>query len=231
MKRFSILLAGVCLALAPIAMAADKDSPYLIDKKQFKKQYKVIALAPIDADPVFEMPDSVAAMIEGEITARLQKRGYTVIPSTVLASIRKEMEGQVGGITDAETGREDIAKKQAVRVHAFRELWFREQLDAIATIRLYVTRADVENDSARWDGAKQKIESSGKKFKYTARVSASSVAFAVFDDTDKLLFVDDGGLEMLMRREGDGFTPLPAERFFNDEKRIRKAAQLSVAKI
>lgn len=231
MKRFSILLAGICLALAPLAMGADKDSPYQIDKKAFKKQYKVIALAPIDADPVLELPDNVAAMIEQEITARLQKRGYTVLPTSVLTGIRDTMEKQVGGFTDAETGRTDPAKVQAVRSHAFRELWFREQLDAIAMIRVRVTRAEVENDSAKWDGVKQKLATSGKRHKYAARVAASSVTFAVFDDKDTLLYVDDGGLEMLMRREGQSFIPLTAGQFFSDEKRIRKAAQLSVAKI
>jgi len=44
------------------------------------------------------MPATVAAILEEVITARLKKRGYMVIPSSVLAEIRKTMEEQVGNL-------------------------------------------------------------------------------------------------------------------------------------
>ena len=99
MKAMLTVLAGFFLIVSGTAAAAKSDDAYLLVKKRdFKKTYKVIALAPVDADPYLEMPDSVAAMLEQEVTARLQKRGYTVIPSSVLAGIRKTMEAQVGGL-------------------------------------------------------------------------------------------------------------------------------------
>jgi len=231
MRPLLALFTAFALALAPIAVVADKDSPYYVDKRTFKKQYKIIALAPIDADPALHMPDSIAPMIEEEITARLQKRGYTVIPSSVLADIRKRMEEQVGGFTDEETGRTDMARVRAVRAHAFRELWFQHDLHAVATIRVQVTRADVENDRAEWDGVNQSVERDGRRMNYTAKVAASSVSFVIFDHSDKPLYVAYGGLEILMKRVDQNFEALDPSQYFIDEKRIRKAAQIAVKQI
>jgi hypothetical protein len=96
---FSFVLLA-CAAIAIPAVAAKKDDAFVIDKKEFKKQFKTIALSPIDADPVLKMPDSVAAMVEEEITKHLEKRGYVVIPSSVLGGIRNKMEALVGGVTN-----------------------------------------------------------------------------------------------------------------------------------
>lgn len=231
MKILPAALIAFCLAIAPAAIAADKDSPYYIDKRTFKKQYKVIALAPIDADALLQMPDTVARMIEEEITARLKKRGYTVLPSSVLADIRANMEKQVGGFIDSETGQTDVEKVRAVRTHAFRELWFRHKLDAVSTMRVQITQADVESDRGEWDGVKQSLEREGRRMNYTAKVAASTVSFAIYDQTDKPLYIAYGGLEMLMKRVGDGFEPIDPSLYFVDEKRIRKAAQLTVKEI
>lgn len=231
MKSFLAFMIVVFTAVALPAAAADKDSPFTIDKRDFKKQYKTIALSPIDADPVLQMPDSVAAMIEEEVTKHLQKRGFTVIPSSVLAAIRETMEAQVGGFDDAESGQIDAAKVQAVRTHAYRELWFRNELDAIATIRVSAMRAPIENDKAEWDGTNQRIERKGRNQNYRGQITVSSVSFAVFDQTDRLMYVNYGGLEVLMRREEDQLMPLPPEQYFSDEKRIRKAAQIAMKPI
>lgn len=228
MMRALIVTLSVGLLLSATASAA-KDEAFLIDKRDFKKQCKVIALAPIDADPYLEMPDAVAAMLEQEVTARFEKRGYTVIPSSVLADIRRTMEEQVGGLVDAGTGQVDGAKMQAVRAHAFREMWFRHEFDALATIRVGITQVPMESDRVQWDGVKQKIAYEGRSKKYSAKVHVSSVSVALYDATDKPLYLYYGGLEPLMYRAGETLEVLSADKFFLDEKKIRKAAQVAVA--
>ena len=228
MQRAVAILLSFILLVAGSALAAKKDDAYLVNKRDFKKTYKVIALAPVDADSYLEMPPAVAAMLEQEVTARLQKRGYTVIPSTVLADIRKTMEAQVGGITDAESGQVDRAKQLAVRDHAFRELWFQHEFDALANIRLSVTQIAMESDRVEWDGTKQKLAHEGRSKKYSAKVMVSSVAVGMYDSTNKPIYLYYGGLEPLMYREGEQLSPLSVDKFFLDEKRIRKAAQIAV---
>jgi len=222
------IVVSFCLLLAGTAAAASKDDAFTIDKRTFKKQVRVIALAPVDADLYFEMPDSVAAILEQEVTARLQKRGYTVIPSLVLAGIRKKMAAQVGGIEDPETGQINFARYQAVRNHAFRELWFQRQFDALAIIRVSVTRVDMESDRVEWDGVKQKIVHSGRSKKYAATTSVSTVSVAIYDSANKQMYLSFGGLEALVSRVDEQLLPLPVKQLFLDEKRIRKAAQIAV---
>lgn len=228
MRKLASIVALLCLAVTGTAAAASKDDAFLIKKRDFKKTYKVIALAPVDADLYLEMPDSVAAILEQEVTARLQKRGYTVIPSSVLADIRKTMEDQVGGLKHPETGEIDAAKFQAVREHSFRELWFQHQFDALATIRVAVYSVPMESDRVEWDGTKQKLSYEGRGKKYSANVAVSSVSVAIYDSANKPLYLYYGGLEPLMYRKEEQLEPLTADQFFKDEKRIRKAAQIAV---
>jgi len=230
MKTLIAFVAALLLAAVPVARAADKYDPYFIDKRELRKQYKRIALAPIEVDGALKMPDSARALIEAEITEHLEKRGYTVIPSSTLAGIRSTMIDQVGGLTDA-TGEIDMAKVEAVSAHSLRELWFRHDFDAVATIRIDVLQAPVENDRAEWDGVKQKVQRKGRSLKYTASVAATSVSLSIYDAREQPLFVNYGGLEVLMMRVKEQFQPLDASEYWQDEKRIRKAAQIAVKPI
>jgi hypothetical protein len=89
----------------------------------------------------------------------------------------------------------------------------------------------MENDSAKWDGAKQDIERDGRRKNYTGQIFVSSVSFAVYDQTNNLKYLNYGGLEVLMRRSGEQLVAIPAEQYFKDEKRIRKAAQIAMSPI
>jgi hypothetical protein len=228
MKSISKSLIAVLALIAIPSIAADGDSPFMIDKREFKKQYKTIALAPVDAVATLKMPDSVARMIEEEVTRHLQKRGYTVLPSTVLGGIRATMAAQIGGVDDPATGQVDPTKYNAVKTHAFRELWFQHEFDAIATIGIDVLKTHFEKDRAEWDGAKQKIENKGRNRGYAGDIVVTSVSIAVFDRTNKLKYQNYGGLEVLQTRVDAQLVPIPAESFFSDEKRIRQAAQIAM---
>ena len=227
MKRWIASLLSVAL-VGSAALAASDDEAFLIKKRDFKKTYKIIALAPVDASLALKMPDSAAQMIEEEVAARLKKRGYTVVPSSVLASISDTMEKQVGGTTIADTGKRDLAKARAVREHSFRELWFQEEIDALAIVRVTITQVPMESDRVEWDGAKQKITYEGRSKKYTASIAVSSVAVEILDARNKPIYLHYGGLEALMHRVGESLEVLNADKFFLDEKRIRKAAQIAV---
>ena len=219
-------ITAICVLLAFPAAAAD-DSPFRMDKKVFKQQVKMVALSPIDAAPVVQMPDSAEAIIQEEITKRLEKRGYEVIPASVLRNIRATMEQQVGGVQNASTGQIDMARTRAVREHSYRELMFRYPVDAIVAIRIQVVKAEYENDRARWDGTRQRVQNKGSgKFKGT--IAASSVSISIFDRREKLLFTNRGGLEVLLERNRQQLIPLPPETYFKDEKRIREAAKEAV---
>ena len=221
------LLIAVCMLLITLpAAAADKLDPYLIDKKVFKKQIKTIALAPFDVPEILEMPDGIEQMIEQELIKRLEKKRFEVIPSSVYQEIRNTMEKQVGGYnTDA--GRTDNTRVRAVREHSFREMLFRHEMDAIVLMRIGVVKAAFENDRATWHGTTQKVEHTGGGW-FQGTITSSSVQLFFLDRAENLLFENSGGIEVLMQRKGSQIVRLPAESYFQDEKRILKAAQTAV---
>lgn len=228
-KIFTAALTTLLL-LGPADLMAE-DKPFKIEKRDFKKTYQVIAISPPDADPYLKLTDSVRTLIESEVAARLERRGYTVLPSSVLAGIRAEMARQVGGTTDNESGEEDPAKAQAVREHAYRELWFRSEIDAVATVRIAIHSVPMESDRVEWDGVKQKVQYEGRGKKYSASINVSSIAVAIYDAAGKALYVNYGGLEPVMMRDSEQLTLLPAEQLLLDEKKIKKAAQIAVKPI
>ncbi len=231
MRTLTAVLSALTLLLAPVALAADKYDPWLIDKRELKKSYKRIALAPVEAPPNLEMPDSAKRAIEAQVQAHLEKRGYTVVPASVLKGIRERMTEQVGGLRDSATDEIDMQRVNAVRDHSLRELWFRNDFDAIAVIRVDVIQAPIENDKAEWDGTSQKVKKKGGGLKYTASVAASSIAISIYDAAERPLFVNYGGLEVLVMRNKKEFLPLDASEYFQDEKRIKKAVQTAVKPI
>jgi len=227
--RYVVAFLMSALLFANVGVAASDDDAYLTMKKRdFRKTFSVIALAPVDADAYLEMPDAAKAMLEQEVTARLEKRGYIVIPSTVLEEIREVMERQVGGLTNPDSGEVDLAKFQAVREHAYRELWFTQTFDALATIRVSIEKVPMESDRVEWDGVKQRLETEGRSHKYAASISVSSVSVSIYDKNNSPIYRFYGGLEPLMYRNGEQLLPLEVSKLFLDEKRIRKAAQVAV---
>lgn len=226
--RARVYAAGLGLMFAVAAWAADPDSPFSTDKKQFEKQFRTIALTPIDADGYFDLPERAAAILEQEVTARLEKRGYKVIPSSVLAGIRQTMEQQVGGFTNSETGEIDEARVQAVRTHSFRELWFQQKFDALGNIRVSIYQVPLENDMVEWDGTRQEIAHEGRGKKYTAKVYVSSVAVAFYDASFRQHYLNYGGIEPLMYRADEKLEVLDNSKLFRDEKKIREAVKLAV---
>lgn len=231
MNSLLAFTAALCIAVSPVALAADKYNPYIIGKGTLRKEYKRIALAPVEAGASLNMPDSAKQMLEAQVTKHLEKRGYTVIPSSVLGDLRRTMIDQVGGLEDLNTSEVDAEKVAAVRSHSWRELWYRHDFDAVATVRVGIIQAPVENDKAEWDGTSQKVQKKGGRLKYTASVAASTVTLSIYGHSEQPLFINYGGLEVLMMRVKTEFHPLDSNEFFQDEKRLRKAMSIALKPI
>ena len=77
----------------------------------------------------------------------------------------------------------------------------------------------------------QKVKKKGGGLKYTATIAATSVTFTIYDEIEQPLYVNYGGLEVLMMRNKEQFEPLDPSEFFQDEKRIKKAVQIAMKPI
>ena len=92
-------------------------------------------------------------------------------------------------------------------------------------------RAPFEDDRVEWDGVKAKIEKKGRNRGYRGTIITSSVSFEVYDQTDRLLYVNFGGIEPLQRRDGAQLIPIESDALFTNEKTVRKAAQIAMKPI
>ncbi|MCZ6643566.1 MAG: hypothetical protein O7F71_18485 [Gammaproteobacteria bacterium] len=229
-----VIFSLICTTSATFAA----DSPYLIDKRTFKKTIKTLALAPAEASKTLAMPENIGYMLETEVANRLERMGYELIAVDNYRNIRDRMERQVGGY--AVTGSEalDADKMAAVREHAFREMLFRHDMDALVTIQVRHIGAPFENNKANWDGVDQKISTKtggiGELFgkgKYSGTTGASSLQISIYDRSDELLFSARGGIEVVMQLDGQSLAALPTEQLFLDEKRLLKSVRLALKEL
>lgn len=234
-KRFLlILIAGGIFFLATVAEAAKNDA-YKINKKDFKKQIETIALAAPDAPEWMNLSPQAVATIEQGISRALSRKGYTVLPSSVLQKIRSTMEQQVGGYMLADGETPDLEKMRVVREHSLRELFFQHPVDAVLGIRIKLVSAPFAKDKANWDQVSQKVQKSDNALydlmgdgEYTGNIGASSLRLSFWDRRDNLLYSHAGGVELIMMRNGKRLERLSAEQLFKDEKRIKSAVKIAL---
>ena len=228
------LLVAVFALLASSMVYAAKSEAYKIKKKDFRKQIETVALVPADAPQWMKMSPELKASIEAQITKLLSRKGFDVLPSDKMQAIRTTMAGQLGSMKTAE-GELDIEKQEAVLEHSLRELLFRNpSIDAVLGIRVRFVPAPFENDRAKWHEVTQKVQKSDNSLydlmtggKYTGHIGASSLDVSFWDRSNKLLYHNSGGLELVMMRNGKQLNRLPAAQLFQDEKRIKSAIKIA----
>ena len=226
------LIITLVLALLAAPTLANKESPFLIEKKEYKNRVKIVSLAPLDVAPGLDLTPEMHQFIETEAAKQLDKTKVDAIAIEPYARIRDMMVQQVGGITNAE-GQVLVAKQRIVWDHAKREMRHRHQMDAFAQISIRPVSAVFSDDRAEWDGVKQKVKASGDGFSlfggknYQGTIGALSFQLAMIDRNDELLFVNRGGIEVLQERQGGKLVPLDSTVLMQDEKKIKKAIQLA----
>lgn len=227
-----ILVSLVLITLfVPQAFAA-KESPFIIEKKEFKKRVKVISLAPLDPAPGLDISPEMQQFIEAEAAKELEKTRVETIAIEPYARLRDMMVQQVGGITN-EKGEVLTAKQRIVWDHVKREMRHRHQMDAFAQISIRPVTAVFNDDRAEWDGVKQKVQATGDGFSlfggknYQGTIGALSFQLAMTDRNDQLLYVNRGGIEVLQERQGPKLVPVDTALLMQDQKKIKKAIQLA----
>ena len=106
------------------------------------------------------------------------------------------------------------------------------------SVQVLAVAAPFLKDKAEWHGTSQKIQHSGDGFmkmlsgkSYGGNIAASSIRIVISDRKGKPIYNWSGGIEIMMQREGESLKQLPAENLWQDEKRVRKAAQYAVKPI
>lgn len=232
-RTVQLLVISSLISGAAITNAAD--SPFLMDKRTFKKTIKTLAITPSDATSALNMPDATGRMFEAEVARRLDRMGFNLVQVDNYRKIRTRMKQQVNGYTIPGSEELDAEKIAAVREHSFREMLHRHDMDALVLIQILQVGAPFEKNKAKWDGVDQKIDRKmggigelwGKE-QYSGTTRASSLQISIIDRSDQLLFRDQGGIEVVMHLDGDMLAALPTKQLFQDEKRLKKSIQLAL---
>ncbi len=224
--------AGMCLLLQA-SLGHSADSPYLIKKKDFKKQITNVALTPLNAPQMLILTPEMRTLIEAEATRRLGKTRIKNIGIGPYSEVVDLFTKQVGGLLN-DAGELDSRRETLMLDHARREMRHRYPVDGFAEISLRVVNADFADDRAEWDGIKQKVKKSGDGFAlfgggkdYRGSIAAVSFQLAIYDRSEKLMFSQRGGIEVLQERKGSNLVLLPLDGLLTNEKRLKKAVQLA----
>lgn len=216
----------ICLLAAPAYAASD--SPYLIEKKDFKKKISSVALSPLDVPDMIPLSADMRTFLETEAAKALAKKKISNQAMSEYAAIYTNFSNQIGGLRNAE-GELDAKRRALVRDHARREMRLQHAIDGFAEIALVAVSAQFSEDRAEWDGVKRKVISNDRNSlfgggKYQGSIAGVSFQLAVYDRNDKLLYLQRSGIDLLQTRQGDRLM-LRDDDFLNDTKQLKKSVQ------
>jgi len=185
-----------------------------------------VAVAPVEVPDWMGMPTEQRTAIDEAIQARLDKAGFELLPNAEYRAIETRLAGYLGGLAGAD-GAVNAARVQALREHSIREMLLRHRFDALVLPRVVRVNVPWSDDRAEWDGTRQTIEAKGRG-KYSGQIAALSLEVRFVDRSERPLYVGNGGLEVLQRREQQQLVPLAADQLWQDDKRAEKAVALAL---
>lgn len=233
MRKQILLISIICLNLGAVqTVQAAADSPYLIEKKVFKKTIKSVALSPLQVPDMIKLSDDMRAHIEAEASKELAKTKIKALGIPAYAEVKNLFASQIGGIRNA-SGEIDSLRETVVLDHTKREMRMRHAVDGFAQISLKLVNAAFADDRAEWDGVKRKVKSSGDGFSlfgggkdYQGTIASASFQLAIYDRNDTLVFLQRGGIDVMQERQGDKLV-LRTDDVVNDPKRLKKAVKMA----
>ena len=216
------VLALIMLAV-PIQAANLNDAYVGIKKKNFKKKFSHLAVMPVIAVPAVALPEPMKQLITQEVLKKLTKSKFKLL-----------MPQQVQLIQDRFTNLYPASEQQThiamIGDHTVRELFFRHPVDGLVSIQVLAVAAPFIKDKAEWAGTSQKVKHSGDGFmaavtgkSFNGYTAASVIRVVISDRTGKPVYNWSGGIEVMMRRNGQKFEALPKDGLWQNEKRVLKA--------
>lgn len=200
------LLASVSLAM-PTSPPASADPAFVVPRAELIAAIKSIGVMPVDVDDAVPNQEEVASRLEEDITTRLQRGGFIVVPPSTMRAIRERAQTTLGGVYDPMTGapiRDRVEALQEFSQHEYRML---HPVDAILRANVIRRQARFALGSADWDGVRERVTArtgiTGRLQKMlsalstVADVPALSLAVRLVDPRGKTLYTGFGGLLVL----------------------------------
>lgn len=228
-----VLVTALALCSCSSTPRAPKTDPFVTSKGEFKKNVRVLAVAPVlvpegllDAAPVI---DEFSRLID----ERLNRYGYSVLRPHLYEKTWREIAGDAGDFVDSTTGERDEVAMSRAMSRTLDELGADFEIDGVLFPSIVIVEAPFAAGTAAWDGVKQRVETGGAMTRFMAGsqhgvVGALSLKVSVRSTDGGALFENFGGIEVLSKMLGKEFVTVPRPELFADEKRNRKAVETAL---
>jgi hypothetical protein len=152
------LLTSAVWALITLPAAA-ANVTFAVPRAQLITTIKTVGVMPVEMDEAVPNPDEVAARLEQDITQRLQRAGFTVVPASEMRAIRARGLTTLGGVYDPMTGLPNREKVDAVREFSRQEYRVQHPVDGILRLGIVRRSAEFNVGWSEWDGVRERVTS------------------------------------------------------------------------
>ncbi|UCG52128.1 MAG: hypothetical protein JSW58_00820 [Candidatus Latescibacterota bacterium] len=234
--RFTYLLGLLATALVFSGCAVKpkvaKNDPFLVSKKEFRQNIKIIAMAPVEMVEGLPDPTPIEEAFDSLIVAELYSAGYSVVRPHEYTAIWNRITAEEGGFRDS-TGGRDEERLTSAMFRTLKELRASFEIDAVLFPDIVVVEAQFAAGTAVWDGAEQRIETGGPAtsiFSGSQRgvVGALSLRVSMRGRDGTTLFVNSGGIEVLSTISGKEFSNVPRQELFTNDERNRESVKIAL---
>ena len=234
-RRAALLLLG---ALGLLTAAARPYDPFAVPRDSVLASVRTIVLRPALFEGSPPAVEPVRALFDSLIAAELEAGGFKVVRSAEWRRVSDRLGDSLGGMLDTTTGEPDTARTALQRRLVMLDLGTRLGVDAVLTPHFDRREAPLRRGIATWDGVSQVLRRRGilgamGSPRLTGQVTALSLVVELRDADRRLLYLDAGGLQSLVRL-GEGsrdalLVEVPAESMYANPERNLQAVRVALA--
>jgi hypothetical protein len=177
---------------------------------------------------------AIQQQLDSAVAARLQALGYKVISPAQVEPVWRSL-ADTTKMFDPVTGELDSIKAVVIERAMARELASRFGADAWLAPGYRLRQATYHSGWCAWDGTKQYVQTKGELLKLavfgmtkSGTVPALSLRIAISDSSGRVVFVNHGGLQALVKITAGGTEHLKPNQVFDDRDRNVKAVELAL---
>lgn len=210
-----------------------KTDPFLMPSEEFKKNVKIVAVAPLGVPEGLADPTLLITEFSNTIDDQLRSYGYTVVRPQQYQAIWKKLSAESDGFINPVTHERNEIKMTEAMFRTLDALDADFKLDAVLFPSIVLVKAQFGAGTAVWDGADQQIETGGAVTSLLSgsqhgEIGALSLNVRIRGKDGGELFINSGGIEVLSKMSGKEFVSVPRQNLFTDKERNRKAVTIAL---
>jgi tetratricopeptide (TPR) repeat protein len=205
----------------------------LVTKEDFREKAKTVGIMPVVVPEGISNPEKRQAEFEATLTEQLEQAGFEVVPSSVYRALYEATRKTMGAVYDPNTGEQLEERHDTVVEYAQREYMAAYKIDLLAYPALVTVAARWSANRAAWHGVQE--ASTGKEGFWGAMMapsaygtmSALSFRLVLANAYGDVCLVSYGGIQLLSRVAGRGFTSVPAHELLVDPAKNARSVEIA----